>query len=230
MRAALILALAAAAACSAAAADKSEKLGFPSLGVERTYLLFVPKKVKNPPPLLVLLHGRGGQPDDMLRVWKRLAEREGIVLVSPKSRDVGWRQSQDPPRYFHDLLEDVRGRVEFDRQRVYLFGYSNGAAHALDMGMLDSRTFAAVAAMAGSLDLRQNLIARAERRVPVFLAVGSQDAVTEPRDVKATRDALEQAGFPVEFHEIGRLGHEYFAVTEHVNKMAWEFLKKVRVE
>lgn len=207
------------------AGDKLVQHGFASLGHERSYLLLVPKKLKAPAPLLLLLHGRGGRPDEMMAAWKPLAEREGIVLVAPKSRDVGWRQSQDPPRLFHDLLEDVKTRTGFDDRRIYLFGYSNGAAHALDLAMLDSRTFAAVAAMAGSLDLRQKLLDKAERRVPVFLAVGSQDQVEPPQEVKATRDALQAAGFPVEYQEVGRLGHDYFAVAERVNRMAWEFLR-----
>jgi poly(3-hydroxybutyrate) depolymerase len=75
------------------------------------------------------------------------------VLVAPDSSDSnGWRIPQEGPEFLRDLLDTVTAAHDVvDRRRMYVFGHSAGAIHALDLGALESEYFAAVAAHAGVL-------------------------------------------------------------------------------
>ena len=227
------LALACVATSLPARADpRSQKIT--SGGVERSYYVYVPPSLTSSTdaPLLVLLHGSGSDGRSMLREWTALAEREGILLVAPNSTSlVGWRVREDGPAFLHDVVEAVGSQVRFNRRRVYLFGYSAGAVHALTIGAIESEYFAALALFAGSWRDRESFLALefARRRIPVGLFVGDVDSFFSMRSVRATEAAFEQAGHPVMLKVLPRQGHSYPPVSARVNHDAWEFMRGVEL-
>ena len=60
---------------SVAFSQEVEKNRITSTGRKRTYYLFVPKTVKAPAPLVVLLHGSGRNGSIMVDKWKDLAKK-----------------------------------------------------------------------------------------------------------------------------------------------------------
>src|SRR5688572_16269397 len=149
----------------------------------------------------------GGTPDGLFHSWTPLADKHRFVLVAPKSAGVGFGKRNDGIPVFEALLNDVRATAVFDPERVYLFGYSNGAAHALDIGMLWSDRIAAVVSMAGSLLASERLEARAVRKIPVLLFAAERDIVEPPARVLHTLEALQRTGFPVAYRELSGVGH-----------------------
>jgi poly(3-hydroxybutyrate) depolymerase len=67
---------------SAAEKLKVQRVVFKFADKTREAHFFVPDKQGNL-PVLVLLHGSGNNAGDMIREWKDLAAREGIVLAAP---------------------------------------------------------------------------------------------------------------------------------------------------
>src|SRR5262245_6458515 len=93
---------------AAPAADTPVRKAFQSGGVERVYYLYVPPSIplSTRPPVLVLLHGSGGNGLGILSLWIEEARREGIVLVGPDARDtLYWRLNSDGPPVIRDLVE-----------------------------------------------------------------------------------------------------------------------------
>ena len=58
------------------------------------------------------------------------------------------------------------------------------------------------------------------------LFVGTNDRGYPVAQVRATRDAFQRRGFPVEFTEIPRHDHNYYAIAARINEAAWTFLKQ----
>jgi poly(3-hydroxybutyrate) depolymerase len=107
----------------ATAAQDVQKLTFESSGRSGTYYLYVPAKASpGPAPVIVLLHGSGGDGKSMIDPWLPLARSEGIILVAPDaSYPQAWRIPQEGPQFFHDLLEGVRAsHRELDDRRMFL--------------------------------------------------------------------------------------------------------------
>ena len=208
---------------------KVQKLTFGSGGVSRTYYLFVPEKASpGPSPLLLLLHGSGRNGKTLVDPWLPLAKSEGIVLVAPDASDPrAWRIPEEGPDFIHDLVELVRVSNEMvDDHRMYVFGHSAGATHGLDLGLLESEYFAAVAVHAGVVSPQlAPVLDQAPRKIPMAIWVGTNDAFFPLAAVRNTRDALNVKGFDTKLTEIKNHTHDYYGSAADINKQVWAFLK-----
>lgn len=128
------------AAIPASAADKISKETFGHGGTTRSYYLYAPESVTSasPAPLVVLLHGSGRNGLSLVEHWKDLARKQGIILAGPDSTDsAGWNMGPDGPDFISGLVDIVSAQHPVDPRRVYVFGHSAGAIHALILGLLD---------------------------------------------------------------------------------------------
>lgn len=216
---------------TAAAADKATKETFGSGGRTRTYYLFVPESAKKSesPPLIVLLHGSGRDGKSLLDPWTPLAKKEGIVLAAPDAlTPQGWRVPEDGPDFLYDLVEMLTTQLDLDKQRVYLFGHSAGAGHALVMALMESEYFAAIAVHAGALpESAYPMMERTARKTPIAIWVGTEDALFPLPVVRATRDALKAHGFHPELTELAGHTHMYYNRAGAINEQVWKFLRPI---
>jgi poly(3-hydroxybutyrate) depolymerase len=213
---------------SASAKDEITKELITSNGKPRAYYLYVPSTVKAPAPLIVTLHGSNRNGVTLVEKWKDYAKKEGIILAGPDASNLrGWGSPQDGPDYLHQLVEELKTKYPINPRRVYLFGHSAGASFALHMSMMESQYFAAAAIHAGALAPQDmGLLDLAKRKIPISIQVGDSDQFFPLPAVRATRDALKEAGFPVELLEIANHDHWYYDKAAKFNQTAWEFLKK----
>lgn len=198
-------------------------------GKARAYYLFVPDKLNKdrPAPLLMLLHGSGRNGASLVDKWKDLAKKEGIILVGPDAiNPQGWATPVDGPDFLHDLITELQSKYPIDARRMYLFGHSAGASFALYMSLYESEYFAATAIHAGALRSDDDVIVkRAERKVPIYIAVGTVDRFFPLADVRATRDLLNSNGFNAQLVEMPGHDHWYYDLASKINAAAWTFLK-----
>ena len=211
-------------------APRMTKESFDVAGRTRTYYLLVPEAAKKnaPAPMIVLLHGSGRDGKSLLEKWEPLAKKEGIVLVGPDSmmRD-GWRIPEDGPDFLQQVVEMLKSQLDVDPRRVYLFGHSAGAGHALNMAILKSEYYAAIAVHAGAMHpSAYPMIPRATRKTPIGMWIGTNDNLFPLSVVRATRDALKEQGFTPELTEIKGHTHWYYDRAPAINKEAWAFLKQ----
>lgn len=159
------------------------------VGVERTYLLHVPKQVSKPAPIVVALHGGGSNAEAMER-YSRLSETadaKGFLAVYPEGsgRVVGihtWnagrccafaqRSLTDDVAFIEAVIDDVVRRHGGDPKRVLVTGISNGAMMAYRFAARKPGRVSAVAAVAGSLEIEPSEILGP---VPVIHFHGTMD-------------------------------------------------------
>jgi dipeptidyl aminopeptidase/acylaminoacyl peptidase len=188
------------------------------------YVLYTPQKT-GPLPALLILHGAGDQPEPMLEAWKSLAKKQGIVLIAPELPRVEAFE-QFAPQVFRCEVEDAKKSVLLDPQRIYIFGHSMGGYLGYDAAMLESRYFAAAAihGMGISEDYYW-IIGKAERKTPVAIYVGDSEQPVIYERARKTIDLLRKENFPVHFVELRDHDHNYYAMSDHINEDAWNFLK-----
>jgi predicted esterase/tetratricopeptide (TPR) repeat protein len=199
---------------------------FSSERVTRTYSVYAPPSAAAR-PLVILLHGWGGDGRQMVARWSSLASREGFIAAAPDATDPReWQPPQDGPTLFRDLVEALKPQ-RIDMRRIYLFGYSAGGVFALHVGPLEPAYFAAVAvhaaAFGGEADL--GFLDTASRKIPVLVSAGTKDKLFPPSHVEATVRRLERAGFPVETAMVGGGEHAY-QPSDEINERAWTFLRR----
>jgi pimeloyl-ACP methyl ester carboxylesterase len=107
-----------------------------------------------PYPVLVLLHGARDDAGTQLKRWEEQATRYNFILAAPQ-----WSQGQRAT-YEHSarehavvltMLRDLRRRFQVDSDRVFLFGWEDGANMAFDVGLSHPDQFAGVLPMNGSV-------------------------------------------------------------------------------
>lgn len=138
-------------------------------GLDRYYLVRVPAGGDGPRPLVLMLHGGGGNPEGMKAGYgmDRVAEREGFVVVYPAGSGrldrrlltwnagtcCGWARDNavDDVGFLRAVVADVGSRVAIDRARVYAAGHSNGAMMAYRLAAEAGDLVAAVVGVAGAM-------------------------------------------------------------------------------
>lgn len=207
------------------------KLDFEFAGKSRIFYVFIPN-LTGPLPVVLLLHGSGRNGQVMVDAWSGLASRKAFIVVAPDSYDPsGWSMKSDSPAFFHAVIEQIKARHAIDSNRIYLFGHSAGAVHALVLAIIDSRYYAATAVHAGALPrgYEKQLFSLADRRMPIAIWVGANDPLLSVEAVTATTRQLEENGFHIELSIIPNHDHNYYAISDAVNSGAWDFLEKTQL-
>ncbi len=184
----------------------------------------------NPVATIIVLHGLGADGTDFLPFGDEIDLRAiGPVRwllprapVRPVTINGGHRM-----RAWYDILgpdlarrEDEAGLRESFAQvhaliereiargvparRIVLAGFSQGCAITLGAGLRCPQRLAGLAGMSGYLPLADRAATErdaASQGLPVFLAHGRSDGVVPLARGAAARDALQQLGHPVEWHE-----------------------------
>ncbi|HTO73471.1 MAG TPA: hypothetical protein VMJ30_06615 [Gemmatimonadales bacterium] len=192
-----------------------------------TYQLFIPDSVRMLPAIL-LLHGAGGEPNDVMQPWLKLAKKKGIVLAAPV---LPLERSYETvaPKVFRCVMDDVRKRATIDPARIYLFGYSMGGYLALGAGLIESEYFAGIMVYANGLhEDYYPLVDQAVRKLPVALYGGLQDTVYPIRGERRTHDYLMNHGFTIRYRELDAQDHYYWPSADWINNDAWGWISTRR--
>ena len=201
-------------------------------GEEMKYTLFVSSKVKPgvPAPLIVALHGYGGDSNFIVRDrLVDLAEQGGYVVVGPMGYNfTGWYGSPVivigggpvKPANLTQLSElDVlnvlaiaQKQFDIDPNRVYLMGHSMGGAGTIFLGQKHSEVWAAAAAIAPAAFMMQPnekvLLGHfKEAKLPLMITQGDNDNVVPPAGTRTWAAAMDALGMEHEYIEKPGLDH-----------------------
>lgn len=110
-----------------------------SNGETRHYLVHVPDTydAATPTPLVISLHGAFLYPRFQMRLteWNEVADEEGFIVVYPKAAGLPplWRMEPGDGlmaevQFFTDLIDHLSNEYNIDQERIYVNGFSNGAA------------------------------------------------------------------------------------------------------
>lgn len=170
----------------------------------RDGLVYVPPDLRRgtPAPLLVFLHGAGGDARRHLPPSLReLADQRGFVLLAPESRGRTWDlllgQVGPDLELLQRALDHVKARVAVDRTRVALAGFSDGASYALTVGLRNRDVFTHVVAFSPGVAGP----AGAPPWPAVFVSHGEQDGVLPVEAARSIVARLEGEGCAVVYRE-----------------------------
>ena len=120
---------------------------------ETSIAVFVPKGYVpgKPAPLLLALHGAGGEGHDEDELWQTAADDIGMLVVAPTdpTADLGLQYSDAVRERVLGALRWARRRFDVDENRVALTGVSRGGHLAWDIALRHPDLFAALAPMIG---------------------------------------------------------------------------------
>ena len=155
-----------------------------------------------PLPLVVTLHGAGGNPEQGLDLFRPLADEFGLVLLAPGSRGSTWDAvggSYGPDAEAIDAaLHQVFAELPVDGERVAIGGFSDGGSYALGLGLANGPLFSRVIAFSPGFVPP----ARRAGTPAVFVSHGEADDVLPvDRTSRVIVPALREDGYDVTYRE-----------------------------
>ncbi len=176
------------------------------------------------PAAIVLLHGSQRDGRAMLDMWQSVARSENIALIAPDSLNPrGWSFETDGPDYLEAVLADAASKYAFDPKRVYLFGHSSGAIHALLLANRTEGPWRAVAVHAGGLS--EDAVAPRSGAPDLRLYLGDGDRLFPVDTIRIQAKALARAGHDTELVVIPGHTHWYYVIGPKLAVDAWTFLR-----
>ena len=170
-------------------------------------------------PVLMYLHGRGGNPMEDCRKWARVGTQFGWVVCpqGPEDRGGGARSWNNSVPAGQEIMTATltalrakyKGRVQ-TRDNV-LIGFSEGAFIAMQVGLRDPRTWSRWLILAANDqywwgDTAALLQENRRRYRRVYLFTGENDEVAE--NTMRVGDTLKAAKIPVRVKIAPGMGHE----------------------
>jgi len=163
-----------------------------SAGKPRTLWLYVPAGRSEALPLVLVLHGGGGEGAGMERLtrggFNRIADRDGAIIAYPDGVGRRWndgreqlarrsRESVDDVTFLRALPGAIDANFPVDPHRVYVTGISNGGLMAYRLACDAADVFAAAGAVAANMGVE--LAARCHPGRPIAIAVleGTDDPI-----------------------------------------------------
>ncbi|OLP17208.1 hypothetical protein BST81_17835 [Leptolyngbya sp. 'hensonii'] len=186
--------------------------GILSVGnLKRTYRIHLPPRYddKTRLPLVIVLHGFGGNGRNGLEQgkWIEKSEREGFLVVGPEGvlKQPGQRESflrnprswnsgpketpaavrqVDDVGFMRALIDHLLATGWVDENRIYVTGFSNGAAMTFRVGLELSDRIAAIAPVSNTLLVQPQPL---QRPVSLLLLFGTADPINPMTGGQVTR-------------------------------------------
>jgi phospholipase/carboxylesterase len=157
--------------------------------------------------ILLLLHGTGGDENDLVPLGRELAPEAAILSPRGKVLEYG------APRFFRrlaegvfdhedlvfrthelaDFIEAAAGEYGFDPSRVVAVGYSNGANIAASLMLLHPELLRAAVLFRAMVPFEPEETPDLAN-MPVFLAAGRGDRMIPPENTERLAEILREAG------------------------------------
>jgi phospholipase/carboxylesterase len=155
-----------------------------------------------PAPLMLMLHGAGGNARHSIPLLEHLADEAGLILLAPDSRDRTWdviMGGYGPDvAYINRALKQTFDRYNIDPTRMAIGGFSDGASYALSLGVANGDLFTHVIAFSPGF-----MAPASEHGSPaLFISHGTHDRVL-PIDACGRKIVarVRRAGYRVRYRE-----------------------------
>jgi len=173
-------------------------------------------------PLLIFLHGRGEQGEDLDRVkihgpFEKIQELElPFIIAAPQSPLDQWWDVDTLSAWTDELLKTM----PVDRNRIYLTGLSMGGFGTWDLAVHRPDLFAAIVPICGRGQPSQ---AARLRNLPVWAFHGEKDTVVPLRETLEMVNALYEVGNNARLTVYPDTGHNSWTETYN-NPQVYEWL------
>ncbi|WGM40632.1 prolyl oligopeptidase family serine peptidase [Caulobacter sp. NIBR1757] len=157
-------------------------------GVERRFIVVDPSEAPGPKPLVIVLHGGGGNVDVMRRVgFEPIAQADNLLVVYPQGQGNGWRDGRggkvlsdrsgevDDVAFLTAIMDTLIAEGRADPKRIYVLGASNGGMMSLRMACDRAERLAGIVAIIALLPEDMEAACKPAEPVPMMLMVGTAD-------------------------------------------------------
>jgi len=194
------------------------------------YYLYIPQdRPEEPLPALIFLHGSAGNFKAYTWILARLAEEQGMVIISPSYGFGNW--DHNSTRIVRQVLEDVRVEIEFDSDQIYLAGLSNGGLGVSRVGQEMPEIFKGLIFISPVMDnhiVDSSSFQDQWKDRPILVISGAEDRRVPLTYVQQRVSNLEAAGIQVTSQYYAGEDHFlFFAQKDSILNTIVDWIRKI---
>jgi phospholipase/carboxylesterase len=171
---------------------------------ERDAYLYVPKHygAQKGTPLVVLLHGAGGNGQGTVSMLQEQADKAGFLILAPTSAKATWDFLIDDfgpdVALIERAISEVLSHYRTDPKHFAIGGFSDGASYALTLGLTNGDVFTHIIAFSPGFMMPPSRHGHPK----IYISHGSDDRVLPIHSCShRIVPNLEHSGYPIRYHE-----------------------------
>ena len=200
------------------------------------------KEIKN---IVVLLHGYGGDGNDIAQVtlnWKRFLPN--TLFVCPNAPEIcsvnpyGYQWfdlSQDNEEYIINkskkneiilkkFLNEIKEKFSIPNSKICLSGFSQGCMMSINVGLSSDEKFSGILGFSGKIISKKELSKRITHKPEILLIHGENDDIVSCVKSLEAKDFLERNKVSVKLEIIKNCGHH---IPIEASSIGLKFIKKI---
>ena len=200
------------------------------------------KEIKN---IVVLLHGYGGDGNDIAQVtlnWKRFLPN--TLFVCPNAPEIcsvnpsGYQWfdlSQDNEEYIINkskkneiilkkFLNEIKKKFSLPNSKICLSGFSQGCMMSINVGLSSDEKFSGILGFSGKIISKKELSKRITNKPEILLIHGENDDIVPCVKSLEAKDFLERNKVSVKLEIIKNCGHH---IPIEASSIGLKFIKKI---
>jgi len=216
-------------------------------GSDRRYVVYVPRNLDTPSPVVLFLHGIGERGSD------GLIQTQGGLAKAIRSNPASWPAVVVFPQTLEEevwqgraadtamgALDQTMQEYDIDASRVYLTGLSMGGNGSWHLAYHHPDRFAAIAVVCGFVSDRPRVpaflpdsrdpfseVSERIKETPTWVFHGDQDEAIPVDESRRMVTALKQAGADVRYTEFPGVGHGAWDPAYEMSELAeWMFRQR----
>ena len=199
------------------------------------------KEIKN---IIVLLHGYGGDGNDISQVtlnWKRFLPNTLFVcpnapekcLISPSgyqwfdlSKDNDefiLNESKKNEIILKKFWNEVKEKFSVPNSKICLSGFSQGCMMSLNVGLTSEKEFSCIVGFSGKIINMQDLSSRIKNKTNILMIHGENDPIVPPNNLLEAEDFFIRNKIKIETLMIKNCDHH---IPVQASSAALNFIKK----
>ena len=196
-------------------------------GTLQPYRLFIPDNYdgSKPTPLVVALHGMGGDENSMFDSYgkelTRDAQAHGFIVAAPKGREPASMYRGTAEQDVLDVMAEVERDYKIDRSRIYMMGHSMGGFGTWSIAMDHPDLFAALGPISGGGDASGMVKIKA---IPEYVTHGDDDRTVNVNSSRTMVEAGKKVGAPITYNEVP--GGSHVSVAQPAFAPMFDFFAK----
>ncbi len=200
------------------------------------------KEIKN---IVVLLHGYGGDGNDIAQVtlnWKRFLPN--TLFICPNAPEVcsinpsGYQWfdlSQDNKQFILNeskknekklkiFLDEVKKKFSLPNSKICLSGFSQGCMMSINVGLSSDEKYSGILGFSGKIISKADLSKRINQKPEILLIHGENDDIVPCVESLEAKDFLERNKVSVKLELIKNCGHH---IPIEASSIGLKFIKKI---
>lgn len=185
-------------------------------------------------PLLIAMHGYGGEPVNFSRAFKTAGSKKGYIICCPYAPEVmgktsfNWGEWEQADRRIMETIAFLKAKYKIDEKKMIIAGFSQGGYYSYYMGLKHPDLFIGAIPIGPGYDsdLEPMLAGAADAKMKFYVLMGELEPEERIDDNIRAIKQFTKVGITASFNFFSGVGHAMPGDSDFELQRAIEWIEK----